>query len=326
MSFSQSIPVIVLAGRTPPHKLPRGSDRHHGLDGCKGAELTVAGRPLIAHVVDRLSAMSAFGTIHIAGPASAYQPLGLDAELIDTDSHFGANIRTAIEAVRQRHPDQALAITTADILPEAAEIEPLFSALDHDPLPDLWFPLVGLNAASNLGESSWKPRYQIAPGEGQPPQAILPGHLVVFRPDALRLDFIYRLVDAAYTTRNRPVASRTLSLLARLGWAITREDVLTLGRGELPRLWWRILRDGLSMARMLARGSGSIQAMEQRVDRIAVWPQHRRQHPQQHVRVPIVDALSLARDIDTEEEAREFDQRLSQAGGSDRSEQEPGKH
>ena len=312
MSVSQSIPVIVLAGRTPPPKLPEGSGSHHGLAGCKGAELSIAGRPLITHVIERLRNINAFATLYIAGPAQAYLPLGLDAELIDTDSHFGANIRSAIETVRQRHPGQLLAITTADILPEAGEIEPLLSTLDPSCLPDLWFPLVGLDAKTNLGESDWKPRYQIAPTKGAPAQGILPGHLLLFRPEALRLEFLYRVVDAAYTTRNRPVAPRTLSLFGRLAWALTREDLLAIGRGQLPRLWWRSVVNGIRLSRMLAKGNGSIQAIEREVDRIAIWPHHRQQKPEQRLRLPIVPALSLARDIDTEEEAREFDERLSQ--------------
>ena len=39
---------------------------------------------------------------------------------------------------------------------------------------------------------------------------ILPGHLGIFKPGRLRLRLLFGLMDAAYRTRNRPVATRQI--------------------------------------------------------------------------------------------------------------------
>ena len=54
----------------------------------------------------------------------------------------------------------------------------------------------------------------------------------------------------------------------------------------------------------LATGTMPVGDLERRVGRILLKARFRARHPERGVRLPILDALSLAEDIDTEEEAR----------------------
>ena len=77
---------------------------------------------------------------------------------------------------------------------------------------DLWFPLIQApEDQGELGASAWKPVYRLVPGPGRAPVRILPGHLAVIDPGALRLNFLYRLVQLGYRTRNRSIRYRSFS-------------------------------------------------------------------------------------------------------------------
>ena len=65
-----------------------------------------------------------------------------------------------------------------------------------------------------------------------------------------------------------------------------------------------MLGAGLPAARHLRDGNLSVPALEDYLRRIFVKHRFRQKHPSRRVVVPIVEELSLALDIDTEEEAR----------------------
>ncbi len=67
-----------------------------------------------------------------------------------------------------------------------------------------------------------------------------------------------------------------------------------------------MLRAALPAARLLREGSITRPALEDALRKIFVRQRHRRRHPERRIHLPIVEALSLARDIDTEEEAQEL--------------------
>ena len=69
-----------------------------------------------------------------------------------------------------------------------------------------------------LGESGWKPRYHVTPEGVSGPVPVLPGHLAIFDSAALRWKFMYRLMELAYRTRNRPILYRNTYMARRLLW------------------------------------------------------------------------------------------------------------
>ena len=137
----QKVPLIILGGRVrKPPKLPPGSGDRHPLSGCKGIDIRLAGRTLIAHLLERLRNSGAFEPIFVAGPADAYSDS--EVEVIDTDAGFGQNIQTAMQAVVGRLPGSKVAVTTCDILPEVSELEALVDDYWQTAPSDLWFPLI----------------------------------------------------------------------------------------------------------------------------------------------------------------------------------------
>lgn len=317
MSDKQTMPLIVLAGRTPgSSRLPDGVTDRHVLSGCKGAELTIAGRPLVTHVIERMRAAKAFDPVILAGPASAYSTMDLDARLLDTDESFGVNIRNAVEQIHAEYPDKPVAFITCDVLPEKEELQLALEDYHLGRETDLWFPLIRYANDGALGSSDWKPKYSVTPDSQGEPVSILPGHLVIVRPAAIRRRFLYRLMNVTYNTRNRPVLYRTWVLFSRLAGAMTREDFAALMEGHIPRLWFRALRDGIFAGVSLSRGGTAVSELERVADNLLIWPHCRDEWPERGVRAPLLDALSLARDIDTREEASEFDRKMTSGGES----------
>jgi hypothetical protein len=179
---------------------------------------------------------------------------------------------------------------------------------------DLWFPMVRRpEDRARLGASAWKPTYRIVPEEGRPAVAVLPGHLVVADPQALRLEFLYRLFQLGYRTRNRSIEHRRSTMVRGLLAELLLQDLLNLGRLKPPTLTWTVLGAALPAARALARGTITRARLEDALRRLFVRRRHRRRYPDRRVVLPFVDELTLALDIDTEEEARDHGGEL--AGG-----------
>ena len=300
----RSIPLVILGGsdRKPGYLPPTGKDKHP-LTGCKGVDIRIGDQPLIELLVGRFRQVELFDPIYVAGPAKAYAGT-TTAEIIPTDASFGKNIGVGVETVRRRHAVDQMAIATCDILPEVAELQALLEDYRaHSPC-DLWFPLVKAPAdPRSLGASSWKPRYAITPPGGQPTQ-VLPNHIVIVDPEAMRLEFLYRLMDGAYSTRNRPILYRRSQLLRLVLLGLLWQDLLHLLSLRLPTLTWDVVRHGYVAARKLRDGVITQAELEDAIRHIFTKRRHRRRHPQRAIRMPILEGLSLARDIDTVEEAR----------------------
>ena len=295
-----SIPVTILGGsdRRPGH-LPEEQDGLHALATYKGIGIRVRGRPIAAHLVERLQIVAGFGPIAIAGPARAYGALNLDAELIDTDGSVADNLRAAIEHHGERA--EPLAILACDVLPSVAELRELRAAYDADAPVALWFPFVRVpEDPERLGAFAWKPKYRIAPAPGAPAERILPGHLAIFHPGSLRLPLLYRLVSVAYSTRNQTVAVRKRAMLRAVLVHLLGADVRGLAHLRSPSLTATVVSSGLRLARLL-RGTGVERGeLEHLIESIFV----RRNAEVRGIRHPFCDLVSLAEDIDTEEEAR----------------------
>ncbi|HVS14070.1 MAG TPA: hypothetical protein VMV46_09100 [Thermoanaerobaculia bacterium] len=299
-----SIPLIILGGsdrRAGP--LPSGVRDHRPLSGAKGAHLTVGGRRLIDVLIERFRrASDLFDPVYIAGAASDYRDIASEATIIDTDAGFGRNIRAGVEHARERHPGSPIAMCTCDILPNAAELRELLRDYQSRLPCDFWFPTIAVDDA-HLGASEWKPRYRLIPHGGEPTW-VLPGHLAIFDPEAMRLRFLYRLLQLGYATRNRSVLQRRAVMLRNLLIGILYQDLVHLLTLRLPNVTWDTVRFGFVAARRLRDGVLTQDQLENAIRHMFVRRRHRRRHPDRPTRLPILRGMSLARDIDTFEEAQ----------------------
>ena len=304
-SPARRIPLIILGGsdREPAALPPQGRDLHP-LSGCKGIDVRLGGRCLIEHLVDRMRRTGVFDPIWVAGPAAAYRRAAASVEVIDTDRGFGENIRTGLETVMRACPGTVVGFTTCDILPDPVELDALLDDYHRGAPSDLWFPLILADEGEELGASGWKPRYRIAPAAGEPPAVVLPGHLTIVDPASLRLSMLYRLFELGYRTRNRPIRYRRSYMLRHVLWTLVRQDLFHLLALRLPTVTWDCVRSGLAAAAGLRSGAITRPELESHMRRVFVKRAHRKNHPERRVRMPFLRAMSIARDIDTVEEAR----------------------
>ena len=301
------IPLTILGGsdRRASRLPPSGRDQQP-LTGCKGADLRIDGRPLAAIIAKRFTETGLFGPIYVAGPADAYRGMAHIEAVFDTDSGFGGNIQAGILGMRERHPNGVLAMTTCDILPRVAEVKLAAEEFwDHAP-SDLWFPMIAVPEDDEaLGSSAWKPRYRIPDTNGKSAGStpVLPSHLAIFDPEAMRLRFLFRLLDIAYATRNRPVLYRRSYFVRQMMFSIFYRDLMNLLSLRLPTLAWDTLAHAPKAALKLSEGRLTRPELEDALRRLFVQRKHRKTHPDRKTRMPILNGLSLARDIDTLEEA-----------------------
>ena len=73
---------------------------------------------------------------------------------------------------------------------------------------------------------------------------------------------------------------------------------------RLPNLTWSVIRAGVASAKGLKTGTATRQQLEGWSRVIFIKTRHRKKYPDRGVSLPQMHALSLAEDIDTEEEAR----------------------
>ncbi len=302
-----ALPIVILAGSDPrPAALPADGRDKHPLGGYKGVDVRIGDRTLVETVVDRLRASGRFDPVYVAGPVSAFGRIQSESSLIDADGTFGQNIQTSVEAVRAAHPGRPIAFITCDVLPEVETLRALMDDYDRNVPCDVWCPLIRApEDRRRLCASAWKPAYRIVPREGEAAVGVLPGHLVLVDPDALRLNFLYRLFQLAYRTRNRPIDYRRGIMVRGAILELVYQDLLHLFTLRAPTLTWSVLRVGIVAARELKRGTITRARLERAVRMIFVTSRHRKRNPDRRVLIPIVEGLSLALDIDTEEEARE---------------------
>ena len=308
-----NLPLVVLGGSDRKESdLPEGAELHP-LAAYKGAALRIAGRPLVSHLIERLRASGGFGPLFIAGPARIYGGLVPGVEVIDTDADVASNLRAVIEAQRERQMEGPLAVMSCDVLPSVEELRDLRAEYERCSPCGVWFPLVRKpDDPEGLGAFGWKPTYGIRPSEGVEREKLLPGHLAVVDVSTLRIELLYRLMTAAYRTRNKPLNRRRIAMLRSASFGLLTQDALHLLAFRIPNLTWTVVVNGLGLARDLRSGQLTLKGLEQRIGRILLTAVHRRRHPENGVRFSVVDTLSLAEDIDTAEEAQAFGARLEE--------------
>ena len=307
------IPIVVLGGRDPQAgALPDGIDDLHRLSGYKGVTVRIGGRALIDCVIERLEQSGEFAPIYIAGPRSVYGAQRASATVVDVTGSIDATVRAGVEAVSGALPGAPMAFTTCDVLPEHAALGRLMAEYRAAAPCDGFLPMIRApRDTSVLGASAYKPTYRVVPDSAGVPVAVLPCHLAVVDVAALRMNFIYRVLRLIYRTRNRPIAYRRGVMLRGIVFELLYQDLRHVLGLRLPNLTWSVLRTGLPAVEALKSGTITRAQLEVAVRGIFVTARHRKRHPERWVSMPVVDELSLALDIDTEEEAREMGAELS---------------
>ena len=301
------MPLIILGGRDRKvTTLPEGGRDKKVLRGYKAVDLEIGGRRLIDILVGRVRDSGLFDPIYIAGPSAIYEGVVDGVEIIETDGSLGQNLAACVDAMAREHPGRQVMFTTCDILPDRQE---LTYALDdfraHQPL-DYWMAQIRVpDDLSELGESSWKPKYYIQP-EGEPaPVRVLPGHILAVDPGLADTDLILRFFEGLYSTRNRPISARYLVIGRQVLLKLLTDDLRALASFHWPSRTASVVYNCLVMARKLAAGLARQKELENRLRRIFIKPRHFKANPLLRGRVAVIEGLSLAKDIDTEEEARE---------------------
>ncbi len=305
------VPLVVMAGRDRhDHSLPEAGRDKRPLEGLKGLDVQVGGRPIVVELVERMARSGHFSPVLVAGPAAAYRAASPELRVIDTDGELGENLRAALEGAEEATGAEVLAFTTCDILPEAGDLERLVADfLRRSPCP-FWMPLIRVpDDPALLGASAWKPQYRFRPDAGEAPVATLPGHLIIVRPATLRLPLIYKLFELAYRTRNRSVTYRLVVMTARVLSSLLWRDLRFVATLRPPTATLEVVGNGVRIARALRAGDAASAEVAGLVGNIFVRHRARQRPGARPGALPVLEGLSFAKDADTEEEAREIEER-----------------
>lgn len=298
------MPLLILGGRD--HRvatLPQGESGKHILRGFKAVDVEIGGRPLIDVLVERVR--DSFSPIYIAGPKAIYEQVD-GVEIIDTDGNLGQNLTACVQAMVEKHPGSQVMFTTCDILLDPQELaNALRDFYSHQPV-DYWMAQIRVpEDLSELGESSWKPKYYIHPTGEPGPVRVLPGHLIAVDPGIADTDLIIRFFEGLYATRNRTISSRYVVIARQVLMKLFGDDLRSLLRFRWPGRTWQVVYNLIRMARRLAAGVAEQRELEDRLRSIFIRPERTRAFPDIRCRVAVIEGLSIAKDIDTEEEAHE---------------------
>ena len=301
------LPLIILAGGAKPSELVPDRPDSHRLFGPKGVTVRIGGRPLIDLVIERFQTSGAFEPIFIAGPAASYGPSRGPATVIDTDGDFGTNIRVSLEVVVSRLSPSAVGFSACDVIPDPADLKRLIDDYRaHAPL-DFWFPLVRVpEERSLLGASAGKREYRVRPESERDPLSVLPGHLAIVDPSAIRLRLIYRALELAYRSRTRPVFTRSLYMTSHILLWLLWQDAKALVSLRMPLLTLEVVYNAVLLSHRLGTGIASQTRIEAHLRRLFVNWKHRGRFGKRRGRIPVIRALSMAKDIDTDREAEEL--------------------
>ncbi len=306
VSRPSTMPLVVLGGSDGrPSRLPEQGREQHPISGYKGADVRIDGRPLAELVRQHALDCGAFGPVLVAGPSRIYAPIVGAEAVIDIDGTFGQNVAAAIRQMQRSYPATPVGFLSCDLLPSPDLLGRLAALHAADAPCDLWFPMVRApDSRERLGASQWKPAYRVVPEPGAEPVGVLPGHMAIADIGGMRVDFLERLFDLGYRTRNRPVNERRRVMVSGVVGTLLYQDLRHLLGLRLPTLTWSVLTAGIAAAGELRDGCITRQRLERALRRVMFTSAHQRRYPERRVSTPIVDELSLALDIDTEEEAR----------------------
>ena len=313
--MSDLLPIIILAGGNDRlETIPDGFTAGDMLRGFKGAVKLPSGRCLAGELVERMRESGRFEEPIVVGPRRVYGDL-VDCEIADTTGDLPATITEFSSLLTRRYPGRPVAVCACDILPTAADFRTL---LDESYFPHagsgLWWQLIEAQP-EDMGVSGWKPSYRLRPGSEEPPLNLYPGHLVILRSDAVRLDIFNRFLMLAYRFRNRGVYERVIRITLRALGLWLADDLRRIGSLRWPG---RIVAAPYGIFRTYRRYSLerlTVPDLAAELTRQIMEPRRTGgfDHP---VAMVVTRIRSFAKDIDTRPELEEI---LGEAdGGGDR--------
>lgn len=213
--MSDLLPIIILAGGNDQlETVPEGLTGRDMLRGFKGAAPLPSGRCIAGELIQRVCESERFTEPVLVGPQRVYRGL-VDCEIADTRGDLLATITGLTGLLTRRYPERPVAVSACDILPTAEDLRTL---LDQSYAPHaasgLWWQMVAAEP-EEMGVSSWKPSYRLRLSPDEPLLNLYPGHLLILRPCAVRLDWFNRFLMLAYRYRNRSVYERVVRITLR---------------------------------------------------------------------------------------------------------------
>lgn len=232
--MTDPLPVLVMAGGNDRvETVPEGVAPDDVLKGFKGAVRLPSGRCIADELIQRMRDSRRFEDPVLVGPRYVYGDL-VDCEISDTTGDLLANIRRFATLLTERYPERPVAVSACDILPTAEEFR---SLLDEGYTPSagsgLWWQMIAAEPRE-MGVSSWKPSYRMRPAPREPLLNLYPGHLLVLRPNAVRLDWFNMFLMMAYRYRNRSIYERLIRITLRAVGLWLEEDWRRLRRVRCP--------------------------------------------------------------------------------------------
>ncbi len=304
--MSERLPIVILGGSDrQASTVPQQLSSAEMLSGFKGAAPLPWGRTLAGELIHRIGLTQRFARPILIGPQRVYQGQ-VDADVVDAEGSLVVTIRTAMRAITQRFdPAQPVAIMACDVLPTVEELQ---AVLDDDYQPHrqcmFWWQLVPATR-QQLAASHWKPAYPIRPTPDSEPLTLYPGHLVILRPQSLRVGLASSLLELAYRYRNRDIRRRYIPLALRSLSRLLAEDLRNLFRLQLPVLTVSLPCRGLWGYYRFRRGKLTLAQCETNLARLLLHRQYHHAAGGRPVVVAISPVLSLAKDIDTHGELAE---------------------
>ncbi|MCA9072966.1 MAG: hypothetical protein KDA84_28780 [Planctomycetaceae bacterium] len=309
--MTAKIPLVILAGsdsrRGPLHE-KLSADQV--ITGFKGALPLASGKCLAAELIDRYRQTGRFEDPVLLGPRAVYRDL-VDCEIADVEGSLAATLQCLHAQAQQRWSNgQAIAVSACDILPTSNEIvELLETGYDPNPECQFWWQMIQ-SEPNALGASSWKPKYLIRKSPDQTPEPMYPGHLVIFRPEAIRMSLWIRIMALTYRYRNLPIRKRVLPMLVRGLGMLAAQDLRNLTRGQLPILTFSIPWHFLRAFKQHQKGTLSIPLFEEHISRVLL---HRECRTANAVIVTLTKLRSFAQDIDSKQEYESVKRLVSSA-------------
>lgn len=299
------IPILILAGsdrRAGP--IPQGLRHEDLLSAYKGALPLPWGGCLAGELASRLRQSQRFADPILVGPTSVYSGI-VDCEIVNAERALAVTLSRVARLLQERFDaEQSVAITTCDILPTPGELRELLRSRYYPHIEcHFWWQIVAAEP-DDLGASAWKLRYALRVAQGDPPQTVYPGHLVILRPGSVRFELINDVLVAAYRYRNWPLRDRFLPILRRGLGPLIKQDLLNLRRFQLPLLTvsmpWHLLR----AYRGIRRATLTLPDFEQHLARTVL---HRRYlNTLRPFVITLTHHVAFAKDIDTSAELEEL--------------------
>jgi hypothetical protein len=232
--MSDLLPIIILAGGNERvETVPTGLTPDDILRGFKGAVKLPSGRCIAGELIERICESGRFEKPILVGPRRIYRDL-VACEISDTSGDLLATVTELTRLLAERYPDRPVAVSACDILPTAADFRNL---LDESYAPyvnsGFWWQMIAAEP-EEMGVSRWKPSYRMRLSPERPLLNLYPGHLLILRPTAIRLDWFNRFLMLAYRFRNRGLYERVIRITLRVMRLWLADDLRRVASFQWP--------------------------------------------------------------------------------------------